>query len=425
VTVVGDDAQSIYAFRAATVRNILDFPGRFSPPARVVTLEENYRSTQPILDACNAVISYARERFTKNLFSARRSGQRPVLVAAEDEPAQVEYVVERILEHREQGIALKKQAVLMRASHHSDALEVELARRQIPFVKFGGLKFLEAGHVKDLLAVLRWAENPRDSLAAFRVLQLLPGMGPAHARRAMMHLEERRFDLAELGVFSPPAAARADWPVLCSLLRDLRDPATDWTAQVGGIRRWYQPHLERIYESPQIRDGDLEQLEQIAAGYPTRERFLTELTLDPPLSVGDEAADPHLDEDYLILSTIHSAKGQEWDVVFVLNVADGCIPADLATRNPAEIEEERRLLYVAMTRARDHLHLVHPLRFFARQQHRHGDVHIYAPRTRFLPDEILDRFERRSHTRVAAADPAAATRGVRTDVAARLRDMWR
>ena len=191
------------------------------------------------------------------------------------------------------------------------------------------------------------------------------------------------------------------------------------------VRTWYQPHLERLYDSAHVRAGDLEQLEQIAAAYPSRERFLTELTLDPPGASGDEAGVPHLDEDYLILSTIHSAKGQEWDVVYVLNTADGCIPSDMATGTPEQIEEERRLLYVAMTRARDHLYLLHPLRFFVRQQARLGDRHVYTPRTRFIPDAILDRFERRTHGRGHAADPEAPGRGVRVDVGARLREMWR
>ncbi|MFQ5667724.1 MAG: ATP-dependent helicase [Candidatus Binatia bacterium] len=425
LTVVGDDAQSIYSFRAATVRNILDFPVHFDPPAAVVTLEQNYRSTVPILDACNAVIGLCEERFTKNLFSTRPSQQKPVLVTADDETCQVEYVVERVLEHREAGIALRRQAVLFRASHHSDPLEVELGRRKIPFVKYGGLKFLEAGHVKDVLCILRWVENPRDSLAAFRVLQLLPGMGPGHARRAMQHLEQHRFDFAAAESFRAPAPAAEDWAGLCALLLTLRSQATGWPGQLAALRTWYQPRLERLYDSAHVRVGDLEQIEQIAGAYPSRERFLTELTLDPPEASGDEAGVPYRDEDYLILSTIHSAKGREWEVVYVLNVADGCIPSDMATGSPQQIEEERRLLYVAMTRARDHLHLVHPLRFLVREQQRLGDRHIFTPRSRFIPDWILDRFERQAHGRARTGDPPRASHtGVRVDVAARLRAMW-
>jgi DNA helicase-2/ATP-dependent DNA helicase PcrA len=438
LTVVGDDAQSIYSFRAARVRNILEFPAQFEPPATVVTLEQNYRSTQPILAACNAVMEPAEERFAKNLFSDRISHQKPMLVTAEDENAQVDYVVERILEHREAGVALKKQAVLMRTAHHSDLLEVELARRDIPFVKYGGLKFLEAAHVKDVLGILRWAENPRDAVAAFRVVQLLPGIGPGIAARAVEHLEAGGFDLAALSRFRAPAAAAADWPSLCTLLVRLHDARTDWQGQLGAVRRWYEPWLERLYDAAHVRVGDLEQLEQISGAYPSRERFLTELTLDPPAATGDEAGPPHLDEDFLILSTIHSAKGQEWDVVYTLNAADGCIPSDMSTGSPEQIEEERRLLYVAMTRARDHLHVVHPLRFFVRQQHRHGDRHLFAPRTRFIPESVARCFERRAAGHVDDLDDldggqrGSLTRGEaarrtapRVDVGARVRDMWR
>jgi len=428
VTVVGDDAQAIYSFRAATVRNILDFPCQFDPPATVVKLEQNYRSTEPILEACNAVIGLATERFTKNLRTSRASCQKPVIMTVDDEASQAEYVAESVLDSREAGIALKRQAVLFRTSHHSDQLEVELARRDIPFVKFGGLKFLEAAHVKDMICVLRWAENPRDSIAAFRVLQLLPGIGPASARAVIDHLRSCSFDLARLGEFRPPSATATDWPGLCELVGRLHDAQTDWHAQVGMVRRWYDPYLERLYDSAPIRAGDLEQLEQIAAGFGSRERFLTDVTLDPPSASGDEAGEPLLDEDYLILSTIHSAKGQEWDVVHVLNVVDGCIPSDMATGSPEQIEEERRLLYVAMTRARDELRLVQPLRFYTRQQHRFGDNHVYSPRTRFIPDSIVECFERRAYGGAELAGGGAAAAGgpagTRVDVGARLRAMW-
>ncbi len=425
ITVVGDDAQSIYSFRAATVRNILDFPTQFDPPAAVITLEQNYRSTTPILRACNSVIAGAREHFKKTLFSHRSSQQLPVLAVVEDESSQAEYVAEHILEHREAGIALQRQAVLMRTSHHSDLLEIELGRRDIPFVKFGGLKFLEASHVKDVLCVLRWAENPRDSIAGFRVLQLLPGFGPARAKLALDHLEQHSFAFDRLAGFRPPASAGSDWRPLCALMSTLRARETEWVGQLGMTLRWYQPHLERIHDSAAIRAADLEQLDTLSAAYPSRERFLTELTLDPPDATGDEAGPPHLDEDYVILSTIHSAKGQEWDVVFVLNASDGCIPSDMSTGNPEQIEEERRLLYVAMTRARDQLYLVHPQRFYKRQQHRHGDAHVYAPLTRFLSDESLELFERDQRACPQSADgtplrPVAA----RMDVPSKLRSMW-
>ena len=422
LTVVGDDAQSIYSFRAATVRNILEFPQRFTPPAQVVTLEQNYRSTQPILDAANGVIARATEGYAKRLFSTRCSAQRPVLVAARDEQAQADYVVERVLEHREAGITLRRQAVLFRTAHHSDLLEVELARRNIPFVKYGGLKFLEAAHVKDVLCVLRWAENPRDEVAGFRVLQLLPGLGPGHARRITAGLAAAGHDPAALAGLDVPPAARSEWPVFCKLMTTLHR-AREWPGQLGAVRRWYEPQLFRLHDAATVRAADLEQLEQLATSQPTRAAFLSDLTLDPPSAASDEAGPPLLDDDYLILSTIHSAKGLEWDVVLVLNVVDGCIPSDMATGTAAEIEEELRLLYVAMTRARDFLYLLQPHRFYTRARP-NGDDHVLAARTRFIPAPLLDLFERQARGDGAALEAASDATPAHVDVAARLREMW-
>jgi DNA helicase-2/ATP-dependent DNA helicase PcrA len=411
LTVVGDDAQSIYAFRAAEVRNILDFPGHFAPRARVVTLERNYRSTAPILAASNAVIAEARERFAKTLWTDRTGGDRPALVTLIDEAAQAAFVATEVLAAREEGTRLKDQAVLFRTAHHSGPLEIELTRRNIPFVKFGGLKFLEAAHVKDLVAILRFAENPRDRLAGFRTLMLLPGVGPATAEALLADPAAR-----------PPKRAAEDWPALAALLDDLRR-RSDWPADLERARLWYEPHLERRHEDAAQRRGDLLQLEAIAAGFPTRERFLTELTLDPPSATSDLAGPPLKDDDYLILSTIHSAKGQEWSRVYLLNAVDGCIPSDLATGTPAELEEERRLLYVAMTRAKDALQLITPLRFYVHGQAARGDRHVYALRSRFLPEAMLDRFERRSWSHPDAAVPTAAPIPPR-DLKARMRGMW-
>jgi DNA helicase-2/ATP-dependent DNA helicase PcrA len=424
LTVVGDDAQSIYSFRAATVRNILDFPDHFRPRAELVTLERNYRSTQPILAAANAVIELAEERFTKNLWSERASAERPQLVSVRDEAEQARYAAEAILQHRENGIALKAQAVLFRASHHSANLELELARRNIPFVKFGGLKFLEAAHIKDVLACLRWAENLRDRVAGFRVIQLIPGAGPATAGRLLDAVAETGDALHALAGFKPPAAAAEHWPSFLDAIRLVRNRSAGWPAELDLVCRWYAPHLERLYEDAVMRQADLAQLAQIASTYASRERFLTELTLDPPDATSAEAGVPLLDEDYLILSTIHSAKGQEWKSVFVLNAVDGCIPSDLATGSTAEIEEERRLLYVAMTRAKDHLHLIVPQRFFAYQQRSNGDRHMYAARTRFVPAAILERFESRAWPAAVAATAAGKPRHEAVDIGARLRRMW-
>ena len=424
LTVVGDDAQSIYSFRAATVRNILDFPGQFAPPANVVTLDRNYRSTQGILAAANGVIDLAKERFTKNLWTDRAEGSRPQLVSVRDEADQARYVVERILENRESGTALKQQAVLFRTSSHSGPLEVELTRRNIPFVKFGGLKFLDAAHIKDMLALLRFVENPRDRVAGFRLMHLIPGVGPSSAQRALDHMVDSADPIRALAEAPVPPRAGDGWTSFLAAIAELRH--SNWPSDLERARLWYEPQLERIHEDAETRRADLIQLEQIASGYPSRQRFLTELTLDPPDATSDQAGVPLLDEDYLILSTIHSAKGQEWKSVFVLNVVDGCLPSDLGAGTSAELEEERRLLYFAMTRAKDDLQLVLPQRFFTHGQHARGDRHVYAARTRFIPDRLLGLFEKTAWPKaVAVAAPGPASPRPRIDVGASMRGMWR
>ena len=425
VMIVGDDAQSIYSFRAATIRNILEFPNQFNPPASVITLEQNYRSTQPILDACNAVIGFAKERFTKNLFSDRQSKQKPGLTMVVDELAQARYVAEQILRAREEGIALKSQAVLFRASQHSAQLEIELIRRNIPFVKYGGLKFLEAAHIKDVLSVLRWSQNPKDRIAGFRVLQLLPGIGPTTASKILDQVE-RLTHIQDLSFVEPPKAAAEDWLAFATLYSAIHKSKKTWPEEMHLARVWYEPHLARLYEDAQLRMADLAQLELIAANYNSREKFLTELTLDPPEATSGRAGAPIRDEEYTILSTIHSAKGQEWNTVRILNVVDGCIPSDMATGALEEIEEERRLLYVAMTRAKNDLDLIVPQRFFVHQQSRNGDRHVYASVSRFIPDQIHHLFDRRSWREVSDVAKPSAMRPERVvDVTARLKRMWR
>ena len=425
VTVVGDDAQSIYSFRGATVRNILDFPHQFTQPVRIVTLERNYRSTQAILEASNAVIGAANERHAKNLWTDRSSSHRAQLLLVPDEAQQARWVADEVLRQREAGTTLKSQAVLFRTSTHSAALELELARRNIPFVKFGGLKFLEAAHVKDLLAVLRFAQNPRGRMAGFRVVQLIAGIGQATATRLLDAMGQAADPAAALQQFEAPAQASQEWSRFVQLYTGLRDPDVAWPADLELAKAWYLPQLERIHDDAQVRKLDVDQLVRLAAGYANRERFLTELTLDPPQSTSDRSGVPHLDEDYLILSTIHSAKGQEWKAVHVLNVVDGCIPSDMATGSTDEVEEERRLLYVAMTRAKEHLHLIVPHRFYVTQQSAGGDRHMYAGRTRFITEAMVEKFEQVTWPEaVASSMVAAVPQAPLLQVRARARAAW-
>jgi DNA helicase-2/ATP-dependent DNA helicase PcrA len=418
LTVVGDDAQSIYSFRAATVRNILGFPAAFTPPARIVTLEQNYRSTQAILDASNAVIDRARERFTKNLRTTRVAGAMPKLVDVRDEAEQAHYVCDEILAAREAGLELKQQAVLFRAADASAQVELELQRRDIPFVKFGGLKFLEAAHVKDLIAILRWGQNSGDRLAGFRTLQLVPGVGPAKAAKVIDANPALAFEATPA-----PAQAPDVWNALRDVVSAMRRGG-DWPAELERVSQWYEPILETRYDDARVRAVDIATLTRLGANYPSRESFLTDLTLDPPNATSDESGPPHRDDDFLILSTIHSAKGQEWRNVFVLNAVDGCIPSDLGTGSTAELEEERRLLYVAMTRAKDNLHIVVPQRFYVTQQAKNGDRNVFAARTRFIPAEIAALFERTSYAPAPGAATPARAPVVPVDLAARARSRW-
>ncbi|HCZ15798.1 MAG TPA: ATP-dependent DNA helicase [Candidatus Accumulibacter sp.] len=423
LTVVGDDAQSIYAFRGATVRNILDFPAHFDPPAQLLTLDRNYRSTQPILNAANSVIALASERYSKDLWSERASSQKPLLVAVRDDADQAAYIVEQALARREAGTRLKAQAVLFRTAQHSARLEIELTRRNIPFVKFGGLKFLEAAHVKDVLAILRWAQNPRDRLAGFRAMQLVAGIGPKTAGAVLNGVAAAgRALLAEQRV---PEGGKAAWLEFSALISSSDPAVSPWPAPFEQICTWYQAQLERLHEDALIRQADIEQLARMATTYASAERFLTELTLDPPNATSDQAGPPLLDEDYLILSTIHSAKGQEWTAVTVLNAVDGCIPSDMATGSAVEIEEERRLLYVAMTRAKEELEIIVPQRFYITHQPGFGDRHLYASRTRFISNALLPHFEQL--TWPPAPETAPTNHDAKQqafDLAARMRAMW-
>jgi DNA helicase-2/ATP-dependent DNA helicase PcrA len=389
LTAVGDDAQAIYGFRAASVRTILDLPQRFG--ADVALLTRNHRSTPEVLAAANAVMAEADERHPKDLRAERPPGRRPRLVTSHDEHAQAVAVADAVVERMDAGLDLRRQAVLFRASHHSQVLQVELTMRKIPFVLYGGLRFLEAAHVKDLIAALRIVENPCDELAWFRALQLHDGVGPTGARRLTAALRSGEGLVAaagEAGLGPDPTTALAS---LEDALGAARSPALRDRpgAQVAAVRRWLDERVVARHRRSEPRLADLDRLEQAAGEAPSLERFLTDLVLDPPSSTGDLAGPPHLDDDFLTLSTIHSAKGAECYVVHLLHLADGCLPSDMATGHPEEVEEERRLLHVAMTRARDDLWLHVPLRYHHHRQNSRGqDGHGYAQRSRFLTPAV-------------------------------------
>ncbi|MBA4029370.1 MAG: ATP-dependent DNA helicase [Planctomyces sp.] len=426
LTVVGDDAQSIYSFRAATIENILRFDQEF-PNTQVLTLSQNYRSTPEILEASNLVMSLATEGRRKKLWTSRPPQGKPQLVNCRDDNEQSTLVADRILELRETGVSLKGQAVLFRASHHSATLEIELSRRNIPFVKFGGLKFVESAHVKDAMALLRLAENPRDSVSALRVLLLLPGIGPKTARQLTERLGTGAGAFEPWREHQPAAATQLHWPVFVALLRTLvkgGQTSVPLPLQLAQVRQFLAPLLEQKYDHAPARLRDLEQLEVVASRFESRSQFLTELTLDPPTSTQDFAQDPLLDEDWITLSTIHSAKGLEWDAVYVLHAADGNIPSDIATRNPREIEEERRLFYVALTRAKTHLHVYHPQRYYFHGRNQ-SDRHSYSQRTRFLPDDILSAWELVVPRSPGAMPSGPVENGLTTaDVRKKIGRMW-
>jgi DNA helicase II / ATP-dependent DNA helicase PcrA len=389
VTAVGDDFQAIYGWRAASADHILAFPNHF-PGATVVTLERNYRSTQPILDTANALAAQASRAFPKQLLTDRRDGASPELLFCRDESAQAAEVCDRVLQARERGMELRQQAVLMRTSHDSDLLELELARRDIPFVKYGGLRYLEAAHVKDLIALLRLADNPADELAWFRILQLLEGVGPVIARRVM-----------DVLVSASDGDQLAAWPQARELLPDDARPGADAVvaalSQTRGelsagvraerLRDALAPLIKMRYPDSALRLQDLEQLVAVAREASALGQFVTDLVLDPPQSSADLAGPPHLDEDYLVLSTIHSAKGLEWGAVHVLALYDGNFPACMSAGSQESVDEERRLLYVAMTRARRELHLYVPVRYYHRPKGI-DDAHGYGKPSRFLTSEV-------------------------------------
>jgi DNA helicase-2/ATP-dependent DNA helicase PcrA len=449
VTAVGDDMQAIYGWRSASAEHILEFPRHF-PNATVITLERNYRSSQPILDTANEVAAQAERSYPKRLRAETALGSRPQLIVCRDEGAQGTEVCERVLAARERGMDLRRQAVLMRTSHDSDLLELALTRRQIPFVKYGGLRYLEAAHVKDLMALFRLVDNRANELAWFRVLQLLDGVGPVTARRVLDVLvtqpgraiarpangaadpEPRAGELTtdpepltdepttdrepwtgtlttdpepsmgELTAIATegwrearellPVAARPGADALAAALDAARAPGMSAGPQAERLREALAPLVRAKYPDGAVRLQDLDQLVAAARQSADIGHFASELALDPPQSSADLAGPPHLDEDYLVLSTIHSAKGLEWDGVHVLALYDGNFPACMSAGTSESIDEERRLLYVAMTRARRELHLYVPVRYYHRPKGI-DDAHGYGKPSRFLTGEVQQTCE--------------------------------
>jgi DNA helicase-2/ATP-dependent DNA helicase PcrA len=360
VMAVGDDSQSIYSFRGANFRNIMDFP-RLFPGARIIKLEENYRSSQPILDLTNTIIAQASEKYTKCLFTKKKTGPKPVLLQAGSENEQSRLICEAVAELANQGIALHNMAVLFRSAYHSFDLEIELLRQQIPFMKFGGFKFMESAHIKDLLAHLRVAANPRDSLSWNRLLQLVPGIGKKSAQKFLAQLSQGEFslDLALQALSTQKSAkTRAGLEPLVELLQQLRNPDLAPATRLNLALSYYEPILKTHFDDYPKRLRDLEHLLTITARYRVLGDFLNDLTLEPPNSMVEIAADPG---EYLTLSTIHSAKGLEWDAVFIIWAAEGRFPSTYSQEREEELEEERRLMYVAATRARQYLYITYPL----------------------------------------------------------------
>ncbi|MCA1556911.1 MAG: UvrD-helicase domain-containing protein [Acidobacteria bacterium] len=372
VAVVGDECQSIYSFRGASFRNMLEFPELF-PKAEVIKLEENFRSTQPILDVANAIIADASESYSKQLYSGMAEGEPPVLVSAQDENEQSQFVCERIEELRDEGVPLSEMAVLFRAGSHSFDLEIELAKHAIPFRKFGGIRFAESAHIKDVLSFLRVAVNPSDTLSWFRMLKLIDHIGDATVEQILdyLNVDRREFKTQRareilfnrLKQFPARASYRDQLTklahVLCTVNEHKEPPV-----QLSSILRLYRPILRARFDDHPRRTRDLEHLQQIAKRYKTAADFVADVAMDPSVAPSERA----LARGYVTLSTVHSAKGLEWKHVFLIWMADGWFPSSRSTDEFEDLEEERRLLYVAATRAKEQLYFVCPENAYNRSE---------------------------------------------------------
>ncbi len=366
IVAVGDDAQSIYSFRGARVENMLEFPSIF-PDCRIIKLEENYRSTQPILDFANEILRSAVELFPKNLYTRKQQGDKPAIVKTETEQQQSQFVVQQILEFAEEGIPLREMAVLFRAAYHSLDLEIELQKAHIPFQKFGGVKFAEAAHIKDVLAHLRLIFNPADAVSWHRVLLLLKGVGPRTAQRVVDAVLAGKLSIGGNNDFAGFGKTAEAIAALFAVLASISDSKLPTAERVAELLQYYRPLLWNKYDDAQRRWNDLEMLLSIAERYPLLEGFLADVALEPIEATTAEVEPVSKEDDLLTLSTVHSAKGLEWKVVFVIWLTEGRFPPPQAQESIDRMEEERRLFYVACTRAKEHLILTYPEQMYSRE----------------------------------------------------------
>jgi len=389
VMVVGDDSQSIYAFRGANFRNIMDFPEMF-PGTKIIKLEENYRSTQPILDVANVIIDRAKEKYTKVLFTQKKGGTVPALVVAQDERTQSQFVSQRILELREEGIPLNEIAVLFRSSYHSFDLEIELNQRNIPFVKVGGFKFMETAHIKDLLAHLKILANPLDTVSWHRVLLMVESIGPKTAQEIFQSVASSGMGIKSLATVKPKPHWTQAFERLRKELEDLDGNHLPLVETGARLMRYYEPILEKKYDDYPKRAKDLEHLLTIMERYQDLESFLSDMALEPPNASVDGILATDYEDEQLVLSTIHSAKGLEWHTVFVISALEGRFPVTYAARSDEEMEEELRLMYVAATRSKENLYFTYPINI-----HDRGTGMVFSRPSRFIEGiskEILEHW---------------------------------
>jgi DNA helicase-2/ATP-dependent DNA helicase PcrA len=412
LTVVGDDAQAIYGFRGSDARYLHELAISL-PGATVIALERNFRSVQPILNLAN-LVRPAHAGVRLKLQGERPGGRRPVLVRCHDAPSEARAVVDRILDAHEQGMLLRDQAVLVRAAHHSDLIELELTARRVPYRKYGGLRFVEAAHVKDFAAVLRLLDNPADELAWFRLLRMHDGIGPSRGRMLLGLIAPQAgasdYEWSEAVAAAPGRSRVALTETLRGLDAARRRVGT--SARVIAVLGLLRPLILSRYSQGPARLEDLDRLSAAAGAMGDLSAWLAEITLDPPVATGDRAGPPELDEDYVVISTVHSAKGLEWAAVHLPHLVDGAFPSDMALSSAAGLAEERRLFYVATTRARDLLTLYTPLRMPVHRR-AHNDRHCLAPASRFLDGNVLSALEVQELTpprpRLASVQAAHAT----------------